>query len=367
MNRREEFEAKVRRVRALLAEKSLGAAVLSRRSSFAWLTCGGQNHVAAASEIGAGSLVVTLGEVFLLSNNIENDRLLEEECQGLPISPAVFPWHLEAQAKPAALQAILKGCQHGSDGAFGGASLAEDLMHLRHPLLPPEVVRYRELGQEAAAVVQETCRDLRPGLTEFQVAGMLAKGCLDRGLDATVRLVAFDERISRYRHPIPTGRVLRKQALVVLGARRSGLIVSLSRMVSFASISPTLQHKHEAVCRVDAALNLASRPGRRLGDILREGISQYEAEGFGDEWRLHHQGGLTGYEGRDTRATLESAETIHSPTAVAWNPSITGTKSEDTFLVTEEGLENLTASAGWPVLQAGVARGSLDRWQILVV
>lgn len=365
MTRGEEFAAKWDRLRALLDSRGLGAILLARRSHFAWLTCGGQNHVAAASEIGAGVLVVTREKVFLLSSNIESARQVEEECFDLPIQPAPYPWYTERTDKSATLAKLLGGLEHGSDGSGGGVDLTADLIRLRHPLLPSEMNRYRLLGQAAEEVLNGTCKGLRPGMTEFEVAGLLAGGCLARGLDAAVRLVAFDERIDKYRHPLPTEKRLEKIALVVLGARKWGLNASVSRMVSFTPVSADLRHKHDAVCRIDTVLNLASRPGASLGDILAQGIRQYEAERFAEEWHHHHQGGLTGYEGRDARAVPGSEHTLTAPTAVAWNPSITGTKSEDTFLVTEAGLECLTEAKGWPMVSAQTDIGRLERPDIL--
>jgi hypothetical protein len=34
--------------------------------------------------------------------------------------------------------------------------------------------------------------------------------------------------------------------------------------------------------------------------------------------------------------------------AYAWNPTVQGSKSEDTYLVTADGVENLTATGDWP-------------------
>lgn len=365
MDRLQEYEVKLAKLRGLMRERSLEAVVLSRRSNFAWLTGGGQNYVGVATEFGVGSLMVLGDRVLLQSSNIESARLLEEECAGLPVVPWVLDWPADAVAD--FHSRVIKGAPYGTDGGpwSGGVDLTGDLMRLRHPLLPPEVERYRQLGREAEQVMSETCRQLIPHMTEFQVAALLSGKCLMRGIDTTVRLVAFDERISRYRHPIPTAKALDRCALVVLGARRHGLVVSLSRMVSLGPIGSELRDKHDAVCRVDAVLNLSSVHGQSLGRILKEGIAQYEREGCADEWRLHHQGGLTGYEGRDIRATPDSEYVLAVPTAVAWNPTITGTKCEDTFLVTERGVENLTDSPDWPKVKAETDKGTLERCDIL--
>jgi hypothetical protein len=54
---------------------------------------------------------------------------------------------------------------------------------------------------------------------------------------------------------------------------------------------------------------------------------------------LHHQGGLTGYASREVIATPSSREIIQAGHAFAWNPSITGAKAEETFVLLESGAE----------------------------
>lgn len=39
--------------------------------------------------------------------------------------------------------------------------------------------------------------------------------------------------------------------------------------------------------------------------------------------------------------------------ALAWNPSLAGAKVEDTFLLTEGGLLNLTEDPFWPAVEVG--------------
>jgi hypothetical protein len=77
--------------------------------------------------------------------------------------------------------------------------------------------------------------------------------------------------------------------------------------------------------------------------VLGVAATAYEAHGFPDEWRYHHQGGLTGYRGREVFAVPGEPTPLPSSCAVAWNPSITGgAKSEDTALVSDDGVEIVT-------------------------
>jgi hypothetical protein len=98
-----------------------------------------------------------------------------------------------------------------------------------------------------------------------------------------------------------------------------------------------------ASAEADASVLAASRPGRTHGELLEVLAEAYEREGFPEEWRRHHQGGLTGYKGREGFAVPDEPTPLPATGAVAWNPSITGGgKSEDTVIVSGAGQEVLT-------------------------
>jgi len=135
-------------------------------------------------------------------------------------------------------------------------------------------------------------------------------------------------------------------------------------MVHFGPVPEELLLKHEAVCAVDASFILGSRPGAKVRDMFAAACDEYARQGFPDEWMLHHQGGATGYAARDYKATPLSEETVLDSQAFAWNPSIAGTKSEDTIVVTAAGPEVLSRG-DWPTLAATCAHGVLERPAIL--
>jgi antitoxin VapB len=128
-----------------------------------------------------------------------------------------------------------------------------------------------------------------------------------------------------------------------------------------------LRGKQEAVAQVDAAFIAASRPGARIADIFRKGVEAYAKVGYPDEWKLHHQGGLAGYEPREHVATPASSQVVKAGQAFAWNPSITGTKSEDTILSGEMGCEVITAMEDWPRIPVQVEGQLIERPAILEV
>jgi antitoxin VapB len=137
-------------------------------------------------------------------------------------------------------------------------------------------------------------------------------------------------------------------------------------MVSFGAPEDELVSRHRAVTQVDARVILESSPKTTLGDVMAKEIDQYEREGFPEEWRLHHQGGLTGYAGREVFAVPGSPYTLKSDQALAWNPSITRVKSEDTVLITEDAPEILTRDPDWPEQPVEISQGALPRPSLLV-
>jgi len=241
-DRRAEVEEKLDRVRAWLDETDRDAVLLSSQPDFAWITGGGDNRVAVDARDGVAAVLVTRDTAFLLTTNIELGRLLDEEVPGLPFEAVPHPWH----QPPRAAQTLRRLCDHGravSDtGALGLPEVEPELAPLRHTLLPPEIERFRALGVDAAEAVERACLTARPGDTELDVAAVAAVAaaeCTRRGIVPLVDLVAADERIAAYRHPLPTRNRLRRTLLVALTGRRHGLHASLTRMVSLGGPTAT--------------------------------------------------------------------------------------------------------------------------------
>ena len=359
-----ELEHKLTAIRRLLVERKLDALLLQRVSSFAWATCGAASYINTAASDGAGALLITQDDRFLITNTIEAPRFEREEKlaeQGWTLR--VAPWY---ETNPALGE--LAGMRLGADGPVSGAvDLSDALARLRSSLTQEEGQRFRDLGRLCAEAMNDAIRGVHPGMTEHHVAGLLAAEAESRGVQAVVNLIATDERIFAYRHPLPTGKTLERYAMLVLCGRRHGLVCSITRLVHFGPMSALLRRKAEAVAQVDAAMLAATWPGQTLGDVFATAVATYEATGFGDEWRLHHQGGLAGYEPREMVATPGATDLIAIGQAYAWNPSITGTKSEDTILVGEQGNDVITSIPGWPMLEVLAGGHPIPRPAVLEV
>jgi Xaa-Pro aminopeptidase len=348
---------KTDRLDGYLADNGLEAVWFAQPSNFAWLT-GGNNVVDREGSEGVAAAGYDGERVRVVTNDIEAPRLADEELDEVAVE--LFPWYersladavAERTKTPAAANFDVPGAER-----VAAASL-------RMPLTETDIERYRALGTETAATVEEICRGLAPNDTEREVATRLRGALFARGIESPVVLVGGEERAQAYRHYTPTDARLGGYALVSVTTQRDGLHASMTRTVAFDA-PPWLEDRHEAAMTVEeAALTATKRCAGEgtAGDVFGEIRDAYAAVGHPDEWREHHQGGAAGFAGREWIATPTGAETVVTPMAFAWNPTVEGAKSEDTVLVTDEGFETLTTTGEWPTQE--VDDGTLAHHEI---
>lgn len=366
MTAAEEIQEKERRVRSFLESRGLTALLLKRQANFSWMTGGGLNLVGIATEMGAVSLLITGEQKFAITNNIEAPRMIDEEGlekQGFSIK--TFPWYEERET--AIVEELVGHGTLGCDVPFPKAAvLTEDIARLRYSLTPEERERYQWLGVRVSSALEEAMMETKRGEKESEVVGRLCGALWRDRIDPITLMSAADERIFKFRHPIPTEKRIEKYLMVSVNARKWGLIVSLTRFVHFGPIPTDLREKYEANVFIDCTFMTATRPGVPAREVLRKGIDAYGARGYPEEWKLHHQGGSIGYTGRDYRTGLNTPDIIQENQGFTWNPSITGTKSEDTILATSRGPEMITKPIVYPTLSVQVDGIALTRPDILV-
>ncbi len=350
MNRYQEIDLKHQQLRVLLDQFQAEALWLRRTRNIAWFTAGADATVPVSNELGAYSILVTREKRTIFGSNIECRRVRDEEpFEALGFEFHEFGWH--TPQTPVISHLI-------SDE--GDPETA--LQNLRCVLNEAEQERYRELGREAASAIEEAAVNVRAGETEFDIAARLDAACRKRGGVAIVNLIGTDERIFQYRHPVPTAKKLEKYALLVLCMRRGGLVVAASRLVHLGAIPTELQEKTARVTLVDATAMAASRAGATLGEILEKIQAAYGDE----EWMLHHQGGMIAYLPRERVALPQNPTKLLIGHALAWNPSVAGSKSEDTILVGNNHIEIVTrATSSWPTMTCEIDGMTFERPGIL--
>lgn len=328
------------RLAEIRASIGADALLLTSHEALAWYLDGVRTHVSLAGPPVLAVVAADDGDTIFVADN-EADRLAAEELLPADSERVV---RVEWQTPPAAAAAA-------AGHAVPEADVAAALRAARASLLPAEAGRYRSLGRETAAALTDVAALLRPESTERDAAAALADLLVRRGIDPLVILVAGTPRLA-HRHPLPTDGPLGERAMLVVCGRRHGLIANATRWVGVPGPDD------RRILEVEAAFLAATRPGARLDAAFAAGCAAYAAAGFEpDEWRRHHQGGPTGYAGRDPRATEGTGDLIVEQHAFAWNPSAPGAKVEDTVLVGADGVEVLTVDPRWPaVTHSGLAR-----------
>lgn len=328
------------------------AVVLTLRHNFAWYTAGRLNHVTTNTDTGVASLVITRSGAVCLTHSIEAPRVHEEELGAVGIAVRSWPWYETATAARLWKETLGDGrvaCDHRLPFLPSAAeSLDRHFDQLRWIMTAAEIARYRELARQVSAALETACKATRPDETEHALAGRIAGGLWQRGIRPTVILAAADDRIRRFRHPLPTAKRFNRYGMGVAGGEQDGLVVSCSRLFAFGPIGEDLMRRHKSVCTVDAAMISATRPGTTLGSVFSVAQEAYKQAGFPDEWVYHHQGGSTGYLGREVKATPGDPTPVLANQFFVWNPTIAGTKSEDAILVGEKRNEILSFTGDWP-------------------
>lgn len=316
----------------ILDELDAESILLTRPENLAWYFDGARTQVPIGGAPVCSALVHRDGSAVITAPENEVDRLAAEEVAGAEFRRV--PWYESFAEAPR--------------GVPTDADAVSALRAARAALLPVERERYAELGRDAAIAVTEVLREARPTMTEFGLAADLAKAVHGIGATPAVVLVAGAER-GGVQHPIPTAAPLGRRALAVVTAVRHGLHVSFSRWVRFAGTEPSAV---ETLREVEADVFAATVPGRALSAVVADIATAYERHGLGSPehpaWLAHHQGGPTGYLGRDPKVNPHSADLVAAGGAFAWNPWVPHAKLEDTVLIDEAGPLILTADPAWP-------------------
>jgi Xaa-Pro dipeptidase len=362
-SRRDEVERKLALVRDWLDRRGRPAVALTTHASVAWLTAGLTNPIDRGDPTSPLWLVVTPGRAVAITTAVESPRLeAEAGLDELGFSLEEVPWFDDA-AFPRVVEEIAgaPSTELASDGHRElGLDADAELTALRLRLQPAERERLAGLGRDAARALEQAVSAWRPGERDLDVQARVAERLELAGALPVCLIVGGDDRVERFRHPLAIGEPVRWLLMAVAVAARGGLHVAATRFVSAGRLSDSVQAASEKALEVEAAMLTASRPGSTYGEVLRACEVGYAHAGHPGAWREHYQGGPIGYRQREFEIAPVQYEShwfsqpIEAGHAVAWNPSVSGGgKSEDTFLVEEDGLRCVTETGAWPQVEIG--------------
>ncbi|RUT02025.1 peptidase M24 [Dulcicalothrix desertica PCC 7102] len=352
MNRyNDEVSTKLEFIRQTLKETGAQGVYLSGTDWFAWATAGASNTVLLTAETGIASVLVTPEDAWVLTDEIEAQRLQDEELPS-NLKLHIYPWADTNARKSFIRDATGDGKVLSDRPTETQKPLPESLQQYKRVMMPTELERYREVGCKASEAMTEVLQAAKPTWTEYQLAGAGAEALWARGLHPALTLVAGERRLPLYRHATPTNEPIGVKAMMVFCARGYGLYANLTRFVSFGTI-PHQENELHRVCReVESVALNKCKPGTALNEVYQTLFYAYQQHNFPNAIREHHQGGTTGYLAREIVANPTTTDTLKENIAVAWNPSLAGAKIEDTFVISADGkLENLTYDANFPSVE----------------
>lgn len=347
-----ELQTKLARIRTMMSSGGYNAVHVTDLGNLAWLLCGADLVISLTGPAIADA-IVTHQEVTVIADDIERGRLEAEELpQGVEL--VYVPWH-DPEARKAELAKRLGTGRVLSDKPAEGCDV-RDFWPLRIPLLPEEIARYRALCQETAHIFTDVLTTIAPGITEHELAGRLAEGLRARGMQPAVLLIGSDDRLERYRHPMPKDQRIEQRVMAVACARRHGLYANITRFVSFGAESEARQQAYRDLLAIEQVVLDGTQHGVIVKDLFADLQGAYARHGHDGGWQHHHQGGATGYLTRDFIAQPASERILSTGSAYAWNPSLPGLKVEDTVLLVDDTLEILTEDPRWPLTVVGNRR-----------
>jgi len=325
-----------------MKDEGLDALVLRRNPNLAWAIAG-RSHVPSTIDAACFDLIITQDSAMAITNVVEAPRLIAEEFPS-EISVKIVPW---SQGRDPLLPV---GAKIGSDQPGGDrVDLGLEIEIIRGSLIAEDVARFKEICSDAAIALGGAMKEVSQTDREIDVAGLITRSLWRANLEISFLGIAGQDRVEKYRHPLPTASLVGNRVSASICAKRKGLIASVTRIVTFGPVAQESLTRYEGIYKVEGAMFDATVVGKAFSDPINAAIAAYPESGFEkDEWQMHHQGGPTGYLPRDWPANQGTTRLIAENQPIAWNPTGAGWKAEDTILATESGVKVLTIDPEWP-------------------
>ena len=232
--------------------------------------------------------------------------------------------------------------------AFKGAELVPAggrVEALRLKKRPDEVEKIRRAMAIARDAYREALPEVRPGVSEIQVAAALECAMRRRGAEgrAFPTIVASGEN-GAFPHAGASEKPLREGELVTLdfGARYQGYHSDVTRTLALGEVSPELSRILRAVQAALAAALERVGPGRPIAEADRAARAVLEAEGL-LRCYPHALGHGVGLEVHEAPRISHQSEGVFEPGMVVtiepgvYVPGLGGARVEELVLITEDG------------------------------
>jgi len=165
-----EVDSKLEFIRKALTETGAIALRLRGTDWFAWATAGASHTVLLTAETGVAEVLVTADTAWVLTDEIEAQRLQDEEL------PANFQMHIYPWADVAQREAFVKEITEGGNVMSDRPNAAEmpiapSLQSRKQIMMSSELDRYRRVGSLASEAMTEVLSAAKSTWTEYSTSG----------------------------------------------------------------------------------------------------------------------------------------------------------------------------------------------------
>jgi len=344
-----EAKEKEKRLRTALSASGYDSVIITRRSNFAWMACGGDAVSSRVSRTSPVYLVVTPQKKYAVGYSMDLPWVMEDALGDLDYEAvAMQPFGKTPEEKSLELA---EGNVASDDSFLGIDDINADIIRLHEPYTPEEMARYRQLAKDCSEIQAELAHWVEPGMTERYVLARTWQLYLERGIEGHYMFVGSDDRIKRFRHPIPSDKPIEKVVLLAPGVARWGLLASTSRIICFGKPSEDLRDRFNVAATIQAALLARTQPGMHLTSLFKLIVDLFEQLGYPEERYNHFHGGPVGYWAGYAERMQDPDETVKPDMAFLYYLTIAGVHCEELMLVDDQGAEYVSIDPDWPMLE----------------
>lgn len=230
--------------------------------------------------------------------------------------------------------------------------VSEPLFRIRNHHSPEEVALIRQCGKLADAGYAEVLKNVKPGMTEQQVAAELEHATQGMGADYNFTLISTG-RFSLEDNQLPCIRAATMFDCVVahgdcismeITPRYNGYWTQLVRTISVGEPNEDFIKMHEVSCRIIKGALEELKPGNRIGNIAIKLKQLTEEAGYVFSYPCGH---ICAIDLNEERITPDNDRPLEEGMAVILHPSIITPKISSgifwgqTYLITKTGYECL--------------------------
>lgn len=286
----------------------------------------------------------------------------------------VFPWRDEAGymgaflAAGAALPQLRAGARIGVEGqrmrvfdlfalqqALPGAAFADihgEISRVRLYKTPEEIALQRKAIAISEAALESTLAEIKVGMTEAEVEGILLRHLFSQGADGlsfAPIVAAGDNAAKPHAHARPDYRLKPGDALLIdYGGTYHGYSADITRTFFVKEVSDYDRAFYETVLAANARGREVSRPGVTASDVDDAVLKVLEQSQFAQFCR-HKTGHGLGLDVHEAPQIMRGNNEMLEPGMVftiepgLYREGEAGVRIEDDVVVTENGIECLTS------------------------